>query len=91
LVLVRSALTNERAADSLRSFVTDALVGRIAGHLDVEDPMLRATLVGSHLVGLAMLRYVLRFEPLASADRTTLVAWLAPTVQHYLTGAPHTG
>lgn len=86
LVLLRSALTNERAAASLRAFVTDAFVGRIAGHVDVDDPTLRATLVGSHLVGLAMLRYVLRVEPLAGADRAALIAWVSPTVQHYLTG-----
>ncbi|MDY7102405.1 MAG: TetR family transcriptional regulator [Actinomycetota bacterium] len=91
LVLVRSALTHERAAASLRAFVTDAIVGRIAAHLEVDDPLLRATLVGSHLVGLAMLRYVLRFEPLASADRSVLCEWIAPTVQHYLTGPAPTG
>ena len=33
-----------------------------------------------------MVRYVLRLEPLASADHPTIVAAMAPTVQRYLTG-----
>jgi hypothetical protein len=44
-----------------------------------------ATLVGSQLVGLAMARYVLRIEPLASADPATVAAWIAPTLERYLT------
>jgi hypothetical protein len=48
---------------------------------------LRATLVGSQLIGLGMVRYVLRLEPLASADHRTVVAAMAPTVQRYLTGS----
>ena len=30
-------------------------------------------------------RFVLRLEPVASADLDTVVAWYAPTVQRYLT------
>jgi hypothetical protein len=33
-----------------------------------------------------MARYVLRIEPLASADPAALVAAIGPTVQRYLTG-----
>jgi len=33
-----------------------------------------------------MVRYLLRVEPLASADAETLVAWVGPTLQRYLTG-----
>ena len=33
-----------------------------------------------------MVRYVLRLEPLASADHATIVAAMAPTLQRYLTG-----
>jgi AcrR family transcriptional regulator len=85
--LVRSAMSNEHAAELLRGFVTDALLGRIAHGLGVPDARLRATLVGSHLVGLGMLRYVLRVEPLASTDVEELVAWVAPTLQRYLVAA----
>ena len=49
------------------------------------DARLRATLAASQLVGLAMVRYVVRVEPLASADHDTIVAALAPTIERYLT------
>jgi AcrR family transcriptional regulator len=85
MTMLRSALTHEAAAGMLRGFVGDALVGRIAAAVDVPDAELRATLVGSHLVGLAIARYVVRIEPLASVDAATVIAWSAPTVQRYLT------
>jgi AcrR family transcriptional regulator len=90
LALVRSAVANERAAATLRGFVGDALLGRIAAALPVSDRRLRATLAGSQLIGLAMLRYAVGVEPLASADVETVVAWLSPTLQRYLTAGPPT-
>jgi hypothetical protein len=46
----------------------------------------RAALIGTELVGLALARFVLSVEPIASADLDTLVAWYGPTLQRYLTG-----
>ena len=46
----------------------------------------RATLAGSQLVGLAMIRYVLRLEPIASASIDHLAEVVGPTIQRYLTG-----
>ena len=37
------------------------------------------------MIGLVVARYVLRLEPLASADDDVLVAALAPVLQRYLT------
>ncbi len=81
---IRSAMSNAHAAELLRGFVTDALIGRIADGLGVADARARATLVGSQLVGLGILRYVVRVEPLASMPVDDLVTWLAPTLQRYL-------
>jgi AcrR family transcriptional regulator len=85
LALVRSAVSNEQAAATLRAFVTDAVLMRLAATLEVSDPRLRATLAGSQLIGMALLRYAVCVEPLASANVETVVAWLAPTLQRYLT------
>jgi AcrR family transcriptional regulator len=87
LAILRSALTNEGAATMLRGFLGEAVVEPVAVALGVPDPELRATLTGSQLVGLAMARYVVRIEPLASADAARVKAWVAPTVQRYLTGS----
>jgi hypothetical protein len=39
-------------------------------------------------MGVALLRYILRVEPLASADIETLADLLGPTVGGYLVGVP---
>jgi AcrR family transcriptional regulator len=85
LAILRSAFTHEGAATMLRGFLSEAVVGPVSAALGVPDPALRATLTGSHLVGLAMARYVVRIEPLASADAATVTAWVAPSIQRYLT------
>ncbi|QBR92543.1 TetR family transcriptional regulator [Nocardioides euryhalodurans] len=54
--------------------------------LGLERPERRMTLVASQVIGLILLRYVLRVEPLASLSRDELVATYAPTLQRYLTG-----
>jgi hypothetical protein len=46
----------------------------------------RRSLVSSQLVGLAWTRYVVRMEPLASADRAEVAAWAGPTIDRYATG-----
>ena len=50
------------------------------------DGDLRATLVGSALIGVAFERYILKLEPIASADPETIAAWVGPAIQRYLTG-----
>ncbi|MBE2315394.1 TetR family transcriptional regulator [Solirubrobacter sp. CPCC 204708] len=87
--VLRSALTEEAAAALLRDFVTTQVLGRVAAALGTPDGELRASLVGSQLVGLGLLRYLVRVEPLASADEDTVVAAVAPTIQRYLTGDMH--
>jgi len=86
LALIRAAMTNEQAAELLRVFVSRQIIGRIVAALDVPQPELRATLVGSQLVGLGVLRHVVRLQPLATAEATTVITAVAPTVQRYLTG-----
>ncbi|HEX6262342.1 MAG TPA: TetR family transcriptional regulator [Actinomycetota bacterium] len=86
VALMRSASTNEQAARMLREFLAREVIGRVATALGAPDAELRATFVGSQLAGLAMARYILRMEPLASADQDAVVAAVAPTLQRYLTG-----
>ncbi|MFI7359680.1 TetR family transcriptional regulator [Streptomyces avidinii] len=85
LAVIRSALTHEAAAKVLRQLVLRRLLERVAADLDVPDPTFRAELAASHMVGIAILRYVVQVEPLASADPEKIVALVAPTLQRYLT------
>jgi AcrR family transcriptional regulator len=85
LAIVRSAVNNETAAAVFRRLVAAQLLRRIAGRLDLPDPELRAELAAAQLVGVAMLRYVIKVEPLASADVERIVERVAPVVQGHLT------
>ncbi|MBT2506801.1 TetR family transcriptional regulator [Streptomyces sp. ISL-98] len=87
LAVVRSALTNETAAKVLRTFVLRRLLERVAAELDVPDPTFRAELAASHMVGIAILRYVIKAEPLASVDPEKIIEMVAPTLQRYLAEA----
>ncbi|WP_455709475.1 TetR/AcrR family transcriptional regulator [Kitasatospora griseola] len=86
LALVRTAAASEEVAALMRSFMVTELVDRVAARLDVEQPELRVELVMSQIVGLAVARYVIAVEPLASAPPEVLAPLLGRTVQGYLTG-----
>lgn len=86
LAVVRSAVNNEAAAAVFRRLVVAQVLGRVAARLDLPDGELRAELAAAQLVGTAMLRYVIKVEPLASADVEQIIARVAPVVQGHLTG-----
>jgi AcrR family transcriptional regulator len=88
LALVRSAVASEWTARLLREFLVARVIRRVIGSLDmpVAEREVRGALVASQVVGLVMVRYVLRLEPLASASREDVVAAVGPTLQRYLTG-----
>ncbi|WP_282703580.1 TetR family transcriptional regulator [Streptomyces sp. CC219B] len=86
LAIVRSAVNNETAAAVFRRLVAAQLMRRIADQLDTPDAQLRAELAAAQLVGIAMLRYVIKIEPVASADPEQIIARVAPVVQGHLTG-----
>jgi AcrR family transcriptional regulator len=86
LAVLRSAVCNEQAAELARRFLVKEVFAPLARALGEPDAELRATLVGSQFIGLALMRYVGKVEPLASADVASLAAAIGPTVQRYLSG-----
>ncbi|TDT97600.1 TetR family transcriptional regulator [Streptomyces sp. 846.5] len=86
LALLRGVAGSEEVAAMLRGFLVRELVGRLAAELDVPDPELRVELAVSQIIGLAMARYVIAAEPIASVPAEALVSMLAPTIQRYLVG-----
>jgi hypothetical protein len=85
--LLRTGLTDEDSAAIVRRFVVREALEPAARLLDTPDGPLRAALVGSQLIGLALLRYVTRVEPLASAPPDVVARRVGPTVERYLTAA----
>jgi len=88
VALIRSAMSNEWTARLLREFVVTQVLRRAIRELGPpgEEAGLRTALVASQMAGLAVTRYVLKIEPVASADPETLVRAIGPNVQRYLTG-----
>lgn len=84
--LIRSAVASEHAAGLLRRLLAEQLLGKLAASLHCENAELGAALAASQLVGLAVARYAVRLDPLAAADPSDLVRWVAPVIQSYLTG-----
>lgn len=86
LAMIRSAVTHETAATMVRDLITQRLVGPVTRELRVPHPELRATLIGSQLLGLAMVRYVTRVDPLATLERSAAARIVGPNIQQYLMG-----
>jgi AcrR family transcriptional regulator len=82
---IRSASQHPDAAALVRETVTRDL-GRLTSAMDVDHPEARAVLVGAHVVGITLARYVVLVEPLASMPPDRVVEMLAPTFQQLLTG-----
>jgi AcrR family transcriptional regulator len=85
LGIIRSATTDPVAAEMLREILTEGPLLALASISDRPDARLRGTLAGSQIVGLAMARYVVGVEPLASASADEVAAAVGPTLQRYLT------
>ena len=82
---IRSASSHPHAAALVRETVTRDL-GSLAAAITDDRPDVRAVMVGSHIVGVALARYVVLVEPLASMPAPEVVDLLAPTFQRLLTG-----
>lgn len=86
LALVRAAVTEPEAADLIRTFLTERMLGPISAHVGGERPELRASLMASSLVGIVIVRHVVGIRPLAEAEADDLVRALVPVFEHYLHG-----
>jgi AcrR family transcriptional regulator len=81
---IRSASSHPEAAALVREIVAGDLA-RLTTAIGSDQPDTRAVLIGAQVVGIALARYVVAIEPLASLPAADLVELMAPTFQHYLT------
>lgn len=86
VMLTRSASTDNQSETLLREFIDREITDRLAAMLDTPDAALRAGMVNVQILGLAVARYIVRIEPIASSSVDDLVARFGPLVQHCLTG-----
>lgn len=86
-VLLRSAASNEDAAERLREIFRTQVFPAVARLGPPESAATRAGLVASQILGLAMARYVLRLPPVVGMTEELIVRTIGATVQRYATGA----
>ena len=84
--MLRSAASHESTRKAFSEFVSTAILGHYEELMPGPDTRRRIMLVGAQLMGMAVLRFVLRIEPMVELPREQLVADLGATVQRYLTG-----
>ncbi len=88
VALIRVAVTHPDAATQVGALLRQSVLGPLVEGITGEDAELRAGLVGAQLAGLALLRLVIPFAPIATASIEELVEAVAPTIARYLTGEP---
>ena len=84
--MLRVGVTNEAGADRVRGVFAGQVRPVLAAVCPVpEEAPARAALIASQILGMALCRYVLHFPPAVGLSHDEVVAWLAPTIQRYLT------
>ena len=81
-----SAFTNDQALERLREFLISVALEPASRRLTTSNPALRLTVSMSHLMGVALTRYILQAPPMRAPSVDELVALVGPTIQNYLTG-----
>jgi len=85
--MLQSATSNSDAHEAFRDFMQNYVLTAVSGVLGGgEQARLRAMLAASQLVGVAILRYVMEVEPLATLSGDEIERLIAPTLTRYLTG-----
>ncbi|OLT06308.1 TetR family transcriptional regulator [Pseudonocardia sp. CNS-004] len=88
-ILLRTATTDDDAADRMRAIFAGQLAPQIATITgDATTAATRAGLVATQALGLVLCRYVLRLPPVVEMSRAEIVRWIAPALQRFLAGSP---
>lgn len=84
--LAQAMAASPSVADGIREFVMERVLLHGPANEDEVTLKARRALIGSQLMGIAWARYVMRMEPVASAERRDVARWVGPTVDRYATG-----
>ena len=91
VALIRTGIDGSPEAPQLRDYITEDVVGRIvrahpgAAGLPTRERQLRASLIATQMLGLAIGRYVLHLPELAGAPAEDIVGRIGPILQRHLT------
>ncbi|WP_348809897.1 TetR family transcriptional regulator [Gordonia oleivorans] len=86
IALLRVAVTHDGVAERMRDFFV-GLATQVLGDMAAEEGrQLRIALIASHILGILMMRFVLRLPEIADADIDTVAGRVGPVIEQYLTG-----
>jgi AcrR family transcriptional regulator len=84
VILLRSSATNGEAAQRMQEIFGTQLQPLVATLAPAEESTVRAGLIATQILGMALCRFVLRLPPVVAMTRDDIVEWLGPTIQRYL-------
>jgi AcrR family transcriptional regulator len=84
--ILRTGLSHDRAGRLLRDILSSFILAALGDVLADDRRELRAALIGSHIGGLMLARYILKVPGAAAASPEDLVQAIGPVIQRYLTG-----
>ena len=84
LGILRGATTHDESATLVRQFIAGQLYPQLAESLAQPDAALRIDLAMAQLLGVALLRHILKVEPVASEPADELIARLTPVIRAHL-------
>ena len=84
-ILLKSAASNDAAAQKLREIFAAQVVPAIAALRPDDKVEQRAALISSQLLGLALTRYVLKLPPAVALDRETIIREVGGAIQRFTT------
>jgi AcrR family transcriptional regulator len=82
--LIRAAVADPGCVPALRALIEKTVVGGAASAIRGPDARLRAELMGAMVVGLFVVRSVVRVEPLASTPPEQVARYLGPAIDAIL-------
>ncbi len=81
LALLRAGGSAYSGSRSLQEFIEATVIDRVVSAMGVPDARMRGSLISSTLIGVAVTRYLVRLEPLASASDDQVVRMVGPMIQ----------
>ena len=84
--ILQTAAPEPSTREPLRRVVEGSLMGVSKLGSDEPDRLVRSGLIGSQMMGFALMRYVWKIEPIASMSDDEVIVAIAPTLQRYING-----
>ncbi|OBK28585.1 TetR family transcriptional regulator [Mycobacterium sp. 1165196.3] len=84
--ILQTAAHEPTTREKLRRVVAGSLMGVAHLGVDEDERLVRSGLIASQTIGLALMRYVWKIEPLASMTNEEMLAAITPNLQRYVDG-----